>query len=617
MAIIYPADIEEYKHATDGEKRVFRFLKEAAKPDRDFICCYKSITHPSEKKPDFIISGRKLGVVIIEVKDWTSKQIIAYNPREFTLLIDGEPFKRINPDKQAKGFTDDVKEVLSKNPELLSNEIQHRKDLKFPIGRMVAFPNISRKEYTESGFKWFIDPERIFFKEDLDPAGEIICDITGRAFFKKISGCLPFSPPILTPKEFDKIWLAIWPGINIEIPERSGSGKQKFKREVMRLDESQARLALKLGSGHQIIKGPPGTGKTLILAYRCSHLLKYQPEKKRLLFVCYNIALVSYLKRVLQKKKIVNGENGVEVFHFFELCSKILSKTVHYENEDREYYDHVIREAVKKLKSGNSLLKPFDAVFVDEAQDFNNEMLKVISNLLVPKGDLVIALDSFQDLYRHEASWKSVGIKASGRTHYIKKAYRNTKPLFEFSQNFLGKTTKNNDQMTLFPDERKTIGEPPEIKRFKNLEEIENFLAQDILRAIDEEEYKRSEIAVIYDDKVYGQDRFTYDNRALPMRIISSLESHDIPSSWISRDAKTKETYDVATDRVSVISIHSSKGLDFDLVYLAGIDHIKPSRSLKKNMDAIVYVGITRAKYRLVIPYIEETEIIQRIKACV
>jgi len=46
-----------------------------------------------------------------------------------------------------------------------------------------------------------------------------------------------------------------------------------FQREVLALDESQARAALRLGSGHQIIKGPTGTGKTLVLVHRCCHLL--------------------------------------------------------------------------------------------------------------------------------------------------------------------------------------------------------------------------------------------------------------------------------------------------------------------------------------------------------
>jgi ATP-dependent exoDNAse (exonuclease V) beta subunit len=74
--------------------------------------------------------------------------------------------------------------------------------------------------------------------------------------------------------------------------------------------------------------------------------------------------------------------------------------------------------------------------------------------------------------------------------------------------------------------------------------------------------------------------------------------------------------YDVTTDRVSLISIHSSKGLDFDLVYLVGLDHIHPTEETRQTMVSLVYVAMTRAKYRLVIPYVQETELINRIKSC-
>ena len=41
MARMQPEDIEDYEEATEGEKRVFRFLREAARPDKEFICWYE------------------------------------------------------------------------------------------------------------------------------------------------------------------------------------------------------------------------------------------------------------------------------------------------------------------------------------------------------------------------------------------------------------------------------------------------------------------------------------------------------------------------------------------------------------------------------------------------
>jgi superfamily I DNA/RNA helicase len=73
---------------------------------------------------------------------------------------------------------------------------------------------------------------------------------------------------------------------------------------------------------------------------------------------------------------------------------------------------------------------------------------------------------------------------------------------------------------------------------------------------------------------------------------------------------------DITTDRVSLISIHSAKGLDFDLVYLLGADQIIPTDETRDRLIRLLYVAITRAKYRLVIPYVEDTEFITRFKTC-
>ena len=170
--------------------------------------------------------------------------------------------------------------------------------------------------------------------------------------------------------------------------------------------------------------------------------------------------------------------------------------------------------------------------------------------------------------------------------------------------------------MALFPTEASYQGDPPDLRALGTREDVEEFLIGDIAENIDRGDYKRSEIAIIYDDKVYGRERFSYDNRALPMRILKRLETAGIPTTWVSRDVRAKETFDTTADRVSLISIHSAKGLDFDLVYLIGMDHIHPTGAAGDKLISLLYVAMTRAKYRLVIPYIEETAVIKRMKTC-
>ena len=616
MARMYPEDIADYAQATDAEKHVFRFLKKAARPHKDFICWYKPPVAPRGKMPDFILFGKKLGLIVLEVKDWSLSQIISATPYRFILRLSEKDEKRENPDKQTKAYVNTLMEKLKEIPEFLSGLPAPERQLKIPIGSMVVFPNIHHDEYCARGIQWLIPTERVLFYNDTEVTGKILSGLSGDMFYNRISFSLPFRLKGLTQEEIDKLSFVIWPESKIELPQRKGHGKAWFQREVQALDKAQERLALNLGAGHQIIKGPPGTGKTLVLVHRCCHLYRYNPQVKRLLFVCYNIALVSYLKRLILDKGLEVDKAGIHVCHFFEFCSEILGEPVHFENEDAAYYDKVTQKALDRVARGQCPVKPFDAIFVDEGQDFSNEMLKILLSLLRPKGDLVIGLDANQDLYRRIETWKSIGVKASGRTHFLKKIYRNTVEISDFAQRFLGAPFTSDQQLNLLSNDFAFHGDFPELRRFQDHEDAEDFLAENLCGWIDREEYKRSEIAIIYDDKVYGPARFAYDNRALPMRILNKLERSGIPSTWVSQDVRAKEVFDVTTDRVSLISIHSAKGLDFELVYLMGVDHIPSTEKTKKNLLPLIYVAMTRAKHRLIIPYVEETAFIRRMKEC-
>jgi len=146
------------------------------------------------------------------------------------------------------------------------------------------------------------------------------------------------------------------------------------------LDDRQVAVARKCGGGLHMVTGPSGSGKTLILAHKAAFLKQYNPGIQNILFVCYNITLVNYIKRLLSEKGVALGSEGVEVYHFFELCSKILGEEVQYEKEAGEYYEVVVEETISKLQSNG--LK-YDAILVDEGQDFNRGMIEVV--LISPK----------------------------------------------------------------------------------------------------------------------------------------------------------------------------------------------------------------------------------------
>jgi hypothetical protein len=617
MAIMYPDEIEGFDEATRGEKDLFRFIKEAARPHGDFICWNRPYLGHLGDGPDFVLYGKDLGLMVIEVRDWDLQDIITVTPQRFTVRISGEEHKKENPDRLAKIYVNAISKRLKKTTLFTKDSLSREKELKIPIGRMVVFPNIQREAYCDKGLQWLIPSERAMFLDDLDPDREILSDPMGNIFKERISDCFPFRFKGFSEEEEKKLTGILKPDTKIDLPARQGEGKDRLRYDNRGLDESQERLALQLGSGHQIIKGPPGSGKTLVLIQRCVYLYKYHPKVKRVLFVCYNIALVSYIRQLLLNKGVNIGEPDIQICHFFELCSKIIKEPVHFENENSEYYEGVTKKTLDKLSEAKDAVEPFDAIFIDEAQDFNERMLEILMALHRPGGDLVVALDSFQDLYKRRRSWKTLGIHAIGRTRNLKQVYRNTQEIFEFSQRFLNdERGDQNQQLALLPPSSSYHGDQPLLRPFPNLEAIEVFLVKDLRAWINRGDYKRSEIAIIYDDKIYGSAQFAYDNRALPMGIFKQLEDAGIPAQWVSQDVGTKESFDVTTDKISLISIHSSKGLDFDLVYLLGVDHINLTDSLRKNLVTLLYVAMTRAKHRLVIPYVRESELIRRMKDC-
>jgi hypothetical protein len=68
----------------------FRFLREAARPDSEFIGWYEPTIGTSGSEPDFVLFGNSLGLLVLEVKDWDIDQIEEGNSHSFKIWIAGK-----------------------------------------------------------------------------------------------------------------------------------------------------------------------------------------------------------------------------------------------------------------------------------------------------------------------------------------------------------------------------------------------------------------------------------------------------------------------------------------------------------------------------------------------
>ena len=258
----------------------------------------------------------------------------------------------------------------------------------------------------------------------------------------------------------------------------------------------------------------------------------------------------------------------------------------------------------------------YDAILIDEGQDFSDEMFKTAISLLNKKTDnLMIALDDNQNIYRGGQAWKNLGIRAQGRVHRLNCVYRNTIEIARFAARFMnegGKETESADtrQTELFPDYFDYHGPKPEIKQLPDVRAIVDYVATKI-KALTDEGMPLSEIAVLYTVR----EPYEGATQPIPELIGRALEAKGILSSWISEDYKAKKGYDITTNRVTISTIQSAKGLDYACVFLLGLDSPKVTEWTTEVAKNLTYVAVTRAREELAIPWLKKSQLIERIES--
>src|SRR5207247_6044853 len=88
-------------------------------------------------------------------------------------------------------------------------------------------------------------------------------------------------------------------------------------------------------------------------------------------------------------------------------------------------------------------------------------------------------------------------------------------------------------------------------------------------------------------------------------------ELHEQIGAFLERVAlSTKDGATTDHDRVNLLTLHSTKGLEFSRVYIVGVEDAQflGERVTKPDLEEsrrVLYVGMTRAKDRLVLPRAE------------
>ncbi len=609
MAIMIPDSCPS--KASAGEKRLFRLFQNLL-PD-SFRVWYEPVV--KGRYPDFIVLADFFGLVVLEQKGWSAKQVQKVTDTEVQHLVteDGKSHVEtdVNPLRKVRDYMYSLMDLLKRQPLLRHANGDHQGKLAFPCGYGVLFTSIKRVEAEEAGWAGLFPPDQVLFRDELDAleVGRNDREVIAR-LGKMFTVDFAFEP--LAEDQLKTIQGVIHKEVVIKArPARDTSvplghvtppGAQVF--EV--LDQEQEQMAKSIGDGHRVFAGVAGSGKTVLLVARAK-LLSAQAPEKRILLLCYNRALGTYLRAAFAGDPAFRN---IQVFTF-HAWAKERTGISPYQQEPFESYERRLIAGLLHETAAAAETSRYDAILIDEAHDFAPDWFRCCVQALRtdPAGDLVIAVDGAQSLYGRTRSftWKSVGVSALGRSKRLGVNYRNTQEIldlaWEVAQAIQPEGDESEAHVRVKPEKAVRSGPAPTYRACKTEGEEQAVIAN-LVRSFQEADIPDRDIAVLYAKQ--GGKRM--DSLVGKLRLTVDVAWITDPDNRVARDRF------MAMPGVRVSTIHSAKGLEFPAVILCAVDQL-PGQAEEESSDAnLLYVGLTRAMNRLALTWTGNSEFTRRIE---
>lgn len=595
MALVIPDSIPS--KASKGEKMLFRLLRDEL-PD-DFFVYYEPIT--SGFYPDFIILSPSFGLLILEVKGWSVKQIHKADSFFFDIEQDGQLEHCQSPMRQAKGYLDTLLSKLKGYSILCQDDGDYQGKLVCPVGVGAVMTNITEAQARENHIYALLEKPQVCYKDELMTWQEI----GERALIKRLEAMFTvrFKFADLEDDQINTIRGVIHPEAQVrQEPAKPSSvpeGKLVKPDAIIlkTLDYRQEQLARSLNSGHRLFSGVAGSGKTLILLSRAKILAGGWTDTK-VLILCYNMALASYWRSLIKEDYNLLYHRRIEVMHFHAWAKSVLGglpNLNYFKGDDIYDYEMGTRllNALQKIPSDDR----WDAILIDEGHTFHPKWFECCTAALKDPedGDLVIVSDRSQSIYRRpKFTWKSVGVKAQGRMRKLTQNYRNTEEILQLAWAMIRDLSSAEDDE--LEDETFPVVEPlaavrhgkiPQLYIKQNrMDEINGVI--DTIKKLVNEGYKPHEIAVIY--------RYNGKNERQSFEyLIETLDHIGVGVFWVNDNKHDyKSNYCSSHPGVRVVTCKSALGLEFKAVIIPWVQQFGVGEKAEARRE--LYVAMTRAQ---------------------
>lgn len=608
MAYMIPETIP--RRATAGERVLFQTLRDYL--PGDYIAYYEP--EIKGKKPDFVVIGPDLGLVVLEVKDYTRHTLFSLNRNEWQLHTSSGQITTVsNPYNQARDYAYEIVKVLTRDKNLIQLEGNHIGKLKFQYGYGAVFTRLKQKDFIQNNIHQIIPPEFVFCRDEIDPDEE---GFSEEVLMEKLLNMFIVRNPrrkVLSNEDIQAIRYHLFPEVRISAePVYYQDQLLLSLHDIKTMDLYQENLAKQLGDKHRLIRGVAGSGKTLVLASRTKILARTYPEW-RILVLCFGIPLSRSLRQLIDRMMeeaddlidIIQSspESGcspgkqIEVYNFHEWLRNKLNTR-----------EELIPQLLGKIEKNETILPTYDAILIDEGQDFESEWLKLLGHMLNPKTQsLLLVEDRAQSIFKRKNSLaQDTGLDFRGRSKILTINYRNTAQIVQFAWDFYRThsllqnkvkqgTTEGIDIIP--PQSTRRQGPEPRIARFDCFVNEIKDVVEHIRKLHREHRIPYGEMLILY------RVKNTYKQSYIDI-IKSLLKQAHIPYTWITENSESKRNFNRAEQTVKISTIDSAKGLDFRAVFIVNIENMPFVLEEEEEREvSLFYIGMTRSLEWLFLSY--------------
>jgi len=554
-----------------GEKLVYQRLSEIADhPDWVVFHSLKqsAVVQKFEAETDFLVLVPNKGIVIIEAKGATSVKL---EGEEWSM--EGVPpgTENKSPLKQIDGAKNNIRAYLR------SNDIDVDS---LPIARLVWLPKIQVHQFAHVGNTgMLIQTYEVAFNADLDKAAETIeRAIDGQIAAFKDNPDVKYSPEKFDPNEMARIEKLL--SVRLEATAKAGTLIDIGHTEISKATNDQIRiLDLVRNNDNLFFSGPAGTGKSFLLASAAVELAK---AGRKVLIACFSEMMADYYQ--------INygGHPNIEVY---EIANLFLETTAYKSHKkSSEWFDDELPGAVLGRFKSSEDVGRYDVICIDEFQDIASKAKVVDAIFRYFKGDgdfkpqIILTADDHQQIMRG-GDWTTSFDVAKDYFPEITQVTlsencRQSPGLSDAVYEFLGwDDGKLKHKLSL------ELPWKLEIVRTKEGQETKDLAS--ILRGL-EKDYSPSQIRVL---SPYGASSLIGN--------LFTRESNGADERWL----KSQLRHSSSTGEIRWRSISKFKGLEDDVVVITDINQkaVNWLAEVGKNMNEVLYVGMTRAKFHLVL----------------